>query len=87
MSNSTATIRDWVYRGGMLTLVIAGLGFVFQASEQRARYEQKIDSHLAKHPDTGLTNRIDRQQIEIDMLRARVRALEIRLGAYEEEPL
>ena len=78
-----ASWLDWVYRGTLLTGVFTGLGFVFETSNRHARDEQRLESHLAQHPDAGLTNRIDRQQIEIDMLRARVRALEIRLGNYE----
>ena len=84
MNNGRRTTwQEWLYRGTLLTLILTGLGFVFESSNRQASDQQRLESHLMRHPDSLLTSRIDRQQVEIDMLRARIRALEIRLGNYE----
>lgn len=71
MRDEDPIILQWalpLFRLMLASVLTAGVTGIWILNERVARFEQKIDSHLTGHPDTRLSNRIDRLEDRVYQL-------------------
>lgn len=75
----------WVFRAVITALLGAVFAIGLANYERAAWLEGQLERHLAAHPDMRLSERMERQDRRYEILEARLRSMEIRLGTYESE--